>query len=1347
MADSSAEQAGMVSKPGAVEVDGEAPPKQDPNQSKLEQPVAVGHSPAGAATSTGQSCESTKTSKASTPGGQGKQKTASEGWWTWTEATDSGVVRYAGLAMAQTKKKWRFDGHCKLVDNGVAEVDAEVGSWTWGDKEIDRNQLDPLQPGVVASALKVRQAAEEEVQRLESGMQPLSQDVAAIYISWVLQKWNTRKSVLDHGSLQHRTTKLVQDVCNQVERVLESIAHQQGVDILGCSGAGQILGTLHKAGRIAEDLFNKVQRYVRKTRNPTMHDGEDVYFGISRAEHGLQVLGALLRSFSGAAQAAELDCLFESHKESSMPGPVADLNFLQPFLTNDFRHKERNDKPGIVVQRGWLIDQLLQKLNQEGRPSVLLTAPAGFGKSVVMEELCWGAGGWSHAGGRQNITVVAQHFCRYDVPRSLNPAAFVCNLASMLATSLPEYCRKLQSSSNLQAMFSEAALRRGGGCSDAIEFAVHKPLVELYGKDGPGFLKGGKVALIVVDALDEAALLDSDHTILGLLHKLDKLLLSGKLPWLKMVCSSRLDVVGAKQQLDEACRLVCCKWKDVSLNSEDEQHQDSICKDLRTFLDRRLEGSQHLRRCLEACVDSRVGSHGRREKLREQLLGEFLQRAEISFRWLVFALDCMDKPDNGGTDFADTKGLPKGLSELYRERFKEQVSLKTFQQLQPILEAVVAPLPYAQPLSTAALYDTVRFSGWRGFMQDLETSLELELGGYMSQCAGVWHLDHRSVAEWLLDRKQAGKYACSGLRGMASRAAQILWAGGVLEREEDMQRTCSYLGLTVPPGPPRADHMDIDSQRLHDVLSAVHAWAGENGKGADYAWLAASLLSNYVTKQEDAHLKLEVPGGASWEAESTGLAVVHAVAAWLEPVQSLDGAWSLNANICSLALRGYKVDPEAGRALVEALAQRQGSDGTWQCNQALQTLDLRRASPCQPLPPAACLLLLIGEEHADCSFIGDEGAKALAGALAPRQGSDGTWHCNQALQILNLDDNGIGDEGAKALAEALAPQQGSNGTWHCNQALQTLYLDGASTCQPFPPSPAACLLVLIGEGQADDESDCGATTLLDGAADNGVGDEGAKALAEALAPQQGRDGTWHCNLALQTLTLFNSGIGDEGAKALAEALAPRQGSSGTWHVNQALQNLDLRVNGIGDEGVKALAKALAPRQGSDGTCHCNQALQTLYLDGSFIGDEGAKALAEALAPRQGSDGTWRCNQALQTLDLFGTNIGDEGAKALAEALTPRQGSDGTWHYNQALQTLYLDGEALGAEGCTVLQDWEQSLNTRRPHGIQGAGALHAAAGGADRAVAEHLQRAMTERPAFQKALVEGNAALVAEQES
>ena len=41
-----------------------------------------------------------------------------------------------------------------------------------------------------------------------------------------------------------------------------------------------------------------------------------------------------------------------------------------------------------------------------------------------------------------------------------------------------------------------------------------------------------------------------------------------------------------------------------------------------------------------------------------------------------------------------------------------------------------------------------------------------------------------------------------------------------------------------------------------------------------------------------------------------------------------------------------------------------------------------------------------------------------------------------------------------------------------------------------------------------------------GAADNEIGDEGVKALADALAPKQNPDGTWTYNNALKSLDLY-----------------------------------------------------------------------------------------------------------------------------------------------------------------------------------------------------------------------------------
>ena len=69
---------------------------------------------------------------------------------------------------------------------------------------------------------------------------------------------------------------------------------------------------------------------------------------------------------------------------------------------------------------------------------------------------------------------------------------------------------------------------------------------------------------------------------------------------------------------------------------------------------------------------------------------------------------------------------------------------------------------------------------------------------------------------------------------------------------------------------------------------------------------------------------------------------------------------------------------------------------------------------------------------------------------------------------------------------------------------------------------------------------------------NGIGDDGAKAIAEALK----------VNPVLTTLSIWGNKIGAEGAKAIAEALK----------VNAVLTSLDLMANSIGDDG------AWVPRQ-------------------------------------------------------------------------------------------------------------------------------------------------------------------------
>ena len=63
------------------------------------------------------------------------------------------------------------------------------------------------------------------------------------------------------------------------------------------------------------------------------------------------------------------------------------------------------------------------------------------------------------------------------------------------------------------------------------------------------------------------------------------------------------------------------------------------------------------------------------------------------------------------------------------------------------------------------------------------------------------------------------------------------------------------------------------------------------------------------------------------------------------------------------------------------------------------------------------------------------------------------WLLHVAAAASGAADNKIGDEGAKALAGALAPRQNPDGTWTHNNALSRLDLSGAPSLPAHSPPP------------------------------------------------------------------------------------------------------------------------------------------------------------------------------------------------------------------------------------------------------------------------------------------------------
>ncbi|KAK3239197.1 hypothetical protein CYMTET_50862, partial [Cymbomonas tetramitiformis] len=170
--------------------------------------------------------------------------------------------------------------------------------------------------------------------------------------------------------------------------------------------------------------------------------------------------------------------------------------------------------------------------------------------------------------------------------------------------------------------------------------------------------------------------------------------------------------------------------------------------------------------------------------------------------------------------------------------------------------------------------------------------------------------------------------------------------------------------------------------------------------------------------------------------------------------------------------------------------------------------------------------------------------------------------------------------------------------------------------------------------------------------ENGIGPEGAKALAVALTPNE--EGVF--NTSLRTLDLGSNNIGPEGAKALAVALTPN--AEGVFNTSldivtitakvvlpigalrrNELTELDLSRKDLKPEDAIILGAALVS----------NGSLNTLDLGGNSVGPAGAKALAVALTPN--AEGVF--NGSLNTLNVWRNAVQLEGARALADAMRHR----------------------------------------------------------------------------------------------
>ncbi|KAK3236789.1 hypothetical protein CYMTET_53090, partial [Cymbomonas tetramitiformis] len=425
-----------------------------------------------------------------------------------------------------------------------------------------------------------------------------------------------------------------------------------------------------------------------------------------------------------------------------------------------------------------------------------------------------------------------------------------------------------------------------------------------------------------------------------------------------------------------------------------------------------------------------------------------------------------------------------------------------------------------------------------------------------------------------------------------------------------------------------------------------------------------------------------------------------------------DAEGVFNTSVNTLHLEGNNIGNEGAKALAVALTPN--AEGVF--NGSLNTLDVCHntitGDAAQQLAEAVLkhpcikefnkiMMQDIKDDKVTELYLNDKG-REVPGALVLSK----LLAFNGSLNTLGLEQNEIGDEGAKALAVALTPNE--EGVYNTSLNTITITKGADLPIGAFRRNELTELDLSGKDLRCADAIILGAALVFNTSLNalnlyyNDIGDEGAKALAVALSPNEKRV----FNSSLNTLDVCHNTITGDAAQQLAEAVLKHPcikefnkimmqdikddkvtelylnnkrievpGAlvlSKLLAFNGSLNTLELCGNGIEDEGAKVLAVALTPN--AEGVF--NGSLNTLNLRDNKIGPDGAKALAVALTPN--AEGVF--NTSLNTLDLRDNNIGPEGAKALAVALTPN--AEGV--FNTSLNTLNLHRNNIGSEGAKAL---------------------------------------------------------------
>ncbi|GMH67089.1 hypothetical protein TrRE_jg8300 [Triparma retinervis] len=227
--------------------------------------------------------------------------------------------------------------------------------------------------------------------------------------------------------------------------------------------------------------------------------------------------------------------------------------------------------------RKWLFEEVKKWMNKEGgKQMMVLLASAGFGKSAFAAQL---------VEEEMKDDVIAFHFCSNEQTSNLNPRKFIDGLVVSFANNVEGFTAKLlelvefqiQTDQEDEPLLDQDSLDH---FSKFVDDKKKEPqdIIQDYVLEALSCVKGpakGKVKLIVVDSLDEAALVKDEK--MNILDLVAKMVESDKLPdWVKLLVTSR-------HQTNVTSKLNSTKRVDLRIKLEGE-HKKNNEKDMSEYL-------------------------------------------------------------------------------------------------------------------------------------------------------------------------------------------------------------------------------------------------------------------------------------------------------------------------------------------------------------------------------------------------------------------------------------------------------------------------------------------------------------------------------------------------------------------------------------------------------------------------------------------------------------------------------------------------------------------------------------------------------------------------------------------